>query len=250
MIDLGGRVGYIHNSKVKVDKGLSILMYHQILDRSEVGNRIGSTTITTEQFASEMNYLHQQGFETIYTSDLEKYVAGQINLPAKTTVITFDDGLISVRENAYPILKQYGMKATEYMITYRNNHKTEIFVPEKLQYFSREDMNNLNNVFDYQAHTHNLHNINHSNLSDLITKPYSTVKADIQLNKNILNAHSFAYPFGQYNDSTLKVMKELGINSAVTTKEGYVNVGDNPLLLKRFGVYRETSLTDFSNIVQ
>lgn len=250
LIDIGGRYGYVHETKVKEDKGVPVLMYHHILDESELGAFKGkSTTITTEQFTEEIDYLHKQGFETITMADLEKYVKGQINLPAKTVAITFDDGLLSVRENAYPILKQYGMKATEFMITYRNNHPTEVFNPLRLQYFSKEDMENMKDVFDYQAHTHNLHNLNSQNKSDVVTKFYDVVKSDIQLNKNILNAHSFAYPFGQYNTDTIKILKELGFTSAVTTKTGYVNIGDDLYQLNRFGVYQHTSLNDFINII-
>jgi peptidoglycan/xylan/chitin deacetylase (PgdA/CDA1 family) len=252
LIDIGGRYGYVHESIVKKDKGVPVLMYHHILDQSELGNYLGNrTTITTEQFAKEMEYLYQQGFETITMADLEKYVAGQINLPGKAVAITFDDGLLSVKENAYPILKQYGMKATMYLITSRNYDYVidQVFNPLKLQFFSKKDITNLQDIFDYQAHTHNLHNLNSENKSDVITKPYDIVKADIQLNKNILNASSFAYPFGQYNLDTIKILKELGFKTAVTTQHGYVNVGDNPLQLKRFGIYQNTTLTDFINIV-
>ncbi|MGG3186881.1 cell wall-binding repeat-containing protein [Priestia megaterium] len=253
MIDLGGRYGYVDSSKVKEDKGVPILMYHHVLDENELGSykNIG-TTVTTEAFIEEMSYLHKQGFTTVLSDDIEKYVSDKINLPAKTVAITFDDGLLSVRDNAYPILKQYEMKATEYIITSRNNHPTEIFngTAPRLQFFSQEDMLNMKNVFDYQAHTHNLHNLNNEKKSDVITKPYETVKEDIKLNKSILNAHSLAYPFGHYNDNTIQILKELGFSSAMTTKPGYVNVGDDPYQLKRIGIYQSTTLSNFATIVQ
>lgn len=251
MLDIGGRYGYIHSSKVKVDKGISILMYHHILDQKDLGKyKDVSTTITSEQFSEEMDYLNNQGFETVSMADLQKYVNGQINLPAKSTVLTFDDGLVSVRENAYPVLKQYGMNATEYVITSRNDHLTEPFKPEELQFFSKEDMISMEDVFDFQAHTHNLHQLDINNKSDVITKPLAIVKADIQLNKSILHANSFAYPFGHYNDSTIQLLKELGFESAVTTIRGPVNVGDDILQLKRVGIYQSTSLSEFIEIVE
>ncbi|MGE8080446.1 polysaccharide deacetylase family protein [Peribacillus loiseleuriae] len=251
MLDIGGRYGYVHSSSVKLDKGISILMYHHILDEKDLGVYKGvSTTITSEQFSKEMEYLHKQSFETVSMDDLEKYVKGKINLPAKATVITFDDGLVSVRENAYPILRQYGMKATEYVITSRNNHPTELFNPKKLQFFSNEDIKNMGDVFVYQAHTHNLHNLDIHNKSDVITKSLAVVEADIRLNKSILHANSFAYPFGHYNDNTIMLLKKLGFKSAVTTIRGPVNVGDDVLQLKRYGIYQSTSLSEFIEIVE
>ncbi|MCL9637877.1 cell wall-binding repeat-containing protein [Bacillus zanthoxyli] len=253
LIDIGGRYGYVDSSQVKEDKGIPILMYHHVLDEKELGkNKNNSTTVTTEAFTQEMSYLSKQGFTTITTSDIEKYVKDEINLPAKTVAITFDDGLLSVRDNAYPVLKQYGMKATEYVITSRNNHPTEKFdgLGSNLQFFSKEDMENMTDVFNYQAHTNALHNLNSQRQSDVVTKPYATVKEDIQLNKNILNAHSFAYPFGQYNQQTIGILKELGFVSAVTTKAGYVNVGDDLYQLNRIGIDQQTTLSKFSSIVQ
>ncbi|MET1138609.1 polysaccharide deacetylase family protein, partial [Bacillus subtilis] len=82
MIDLGGRYGYVDSSKVKEDKGVPILMYHHVLDENELGSykNIG-TTVTTEAFIDEMSYLHKQGFTTVLSDDIEKYVSDKINLP-------------------------------------------------------------------------------------------------------------------------------------------------------------------------
>ena len=48
---------------------------------------------------------------------LEGYVRNKLNLPAKSVVITFDDGLKSVSRYAYPILKEYGFNATAFIIS-------------------------------------------------------------------------------------------------------------------------------------
>ncbi|NRD77263.1 polysaccharide deacetylase family protein [Bacillus sp. BRMEA1] len=251
MVDFGGRLGYIHESNVKADKGIAVLMYHHILDAKDLGNWEGvSTTITTEQFKSEMDYLYQQGYEPILTTDLEKFVQGNITLPVKSVVITFDDGLLSVKQNAYPILQQYGMKATDFDITNRNGDEPigQSFDPLKLQSLSTQDIKAMSDVFDFQSHTNGMHNLIDGK-SDVITQPYDVVKNDILISKNILNAHSFAYPFGQYNASTMQMLKELGFVSAFTTRKGYVNPSDDLLQLNRFGIYQSTSLQEFENLV-
>lgn len=98
-----------------------------------------------------MAYLSQQGFETITTDTLLKYIQGKITLPANAVAITFDDGLLSTRENAYPTLKQYGFKVTQYLITYRNNGPTQTFRPiGSLQFSSQEDKAKMSDVWDYQ----------------------------------------------------------------------------------------------------
>jgi peptidoglycan/xylan/chitin deacetylase (PgdA/CDA1 family) len=83
----------------------------------------------------------------------------------------------------------------------------------------------------------------------VIAKPYNEVKSDINESKNILNAHSFAYPFGQFNKQTLDILKELGFKSAFTTIDGYAHIGENPLLINRFEITPKITFDKFKNIV-
>ncbi len=251
LLDIGGRYGYVHNTKASTTNGIPVLMYHHILDSTELGSFKGvSTTITTEQFQQEMTYLAQQRFETITTKDLLKYIQGKITLPAKAVLITFDDGLLSTRENAYPIMKQYRFKATQYLITYRNNGPTQVFRPiGALQFFSQEDIASMSDVWDYQSHSYNFHFLTNGK-SYVIAKPYSEVKADLQRNKQDLpHSDSFAYPFGHYNNTTINILKELKYTNAMTTIPGYANIGDDPFQIKRFGIYQHTSFNEFKQIV-
>ena len=251
LLDIGGRYGYVYKTGATVSKGIPVLMYHHILDESELGSYKGvSTTITTEQFQREMDYLSKAGFETITTDTLLKYIQGKINLPGNVVAITFDDGLLSTRENAYPIMKKYGIKATQYLITARNYGPTQVFRPTgSLQFFSQEDKVKMSDVWDYQSHTFNFHNLINGK-SFVVLKSYAELKEDLQKNKKDLpNSTSFAYPFGQYNATTIRVLKELKYTNAMTTKEGYANIGDDPYQIKRFGIYQRTSFDEFKNIV-
>ena len=63
-----------------------------------------------------MAWLRDRGYATLSMAQLEGYVKNKINLPARAVVITFDDGLKSVSRYAYPVLKQYGMKATAFIV--------------------------------------------------------------------------------------------------------------------------------------
>ena len=44
---------------------------------------------------------------------------------------------------------------------------------------------------------------------------------------------AFAYPYGDYNDSSVAMVKEAGFLCAVTTQPGKAKPGHNPLLLPR-----------------
>lgn len=74
-------------------------------------------------------------------------------------MITFDDGLKSVSRYAYPVLKQYGMKATAFIVTSRIKRHPQKWNPKSLQFMSVSELNEIRDVFDFQSHTHFLHRV-------------------------------------------------------------------------------------------
>jgi peptidoglycan/xylan/chitin deacetylase (PgdA/CDA1 family) len=249
-IDVGGRIGYIHHSKASWDHGVPVLMYHHILKKSENKNKGNvSTIISDSQFNEQMDWLKENGYETITLQRLEQYVRGKANIPAKAVVITFDDGLKTSFIYAYPKLKKLGFKAVNFVITSRIPKEPQKFNPDGLQFLSRPEMAAMSDVFTFESHTHRLHHLS-GRKSDVLIKPYNVVKEDIKRSKDILGARYFAYPFGQYNSSIIRILNELDFKLAVTTKEGKVHIGDPLLEIKRLGVYPEYTLKDFAKMVQ
>jgi peptidoglycan/xylan/chitin deacetylase (PgdA/CDA1 family) len=249
-IDIGGKMGYVQQNNVVIDDGIPVLTYHHLLEKSE--NKLyrnSSTTITPESFNQQMGYLYQQHFTSITTGDIENYLNGKVILPNKTVLITFDDGLQSVYRYAYPVLKKYHLKATEFMITGRIFQTPMNWNPDKAYALSYPEMDKMKDVFEFNSHTNNLHNKNINKKSDVVTMPYNTVKADIALSQRILHTHSFAYPFGEYNMQSIQILKELGFKSAFTTEEGYAKAGDNPYLIPRFIITPKISLATFKYLV-
>ena len=101
-----------------MDEGLPVLVYHQILPRELM--RTMDSTISLEAFEQQMGYLADQHFETLTAHQLYDYLEGRLVVPSKAVLITFDDGLLSTKEYAYPILKQYGFTcaSAHYFLTY------------------------------------------------------------------------------------------------------------------------------------
>lgn len=250
-IDFGGRIGYIHHSAVKMDKGIPVLMYHHILkDKENKKFKHSSTTISDVAFATQMAYLHANGYEAITLADLEKYLKRSVNLPGKVVVLTFDDGLKSIYLYAYPVLKKYGLHASEFMITNRIPDQPVPFSPDTLQTIARIEMEEMKPVFEFHSHTHGLHSLDAKGKSAVLTSARATVKADIRKSQEMLNGtRYFAYPFGQYSQETIQILRELGFQMAFTTKPGRVNLGDPLLELKRLNVGPDVTYPRFIQMV-
>ncbi len=121
-IRIGNRLAWISSLDAQEDNGIPVLTYHHILrDEENTRFRHTSTTTSVRAFSNQMTWLRDQGYTTLTMAQLEGYVRNKMNLPAKSVVITFDDGLKSVSRYAYPVLKAYGFKATAFIISSRIN---------------------------------------------------------------------------------------------------------------------------------
>jgi len=52
------------------------------------------------------------GFNSIFWHELYEYMAGRLELPENSILLTFDDGYLDNWVYVYPVLKKYGMKGT------------------------------------------------------------------------------------------------------------------------------------------
>ncbi|WP_258355748.1 polysaccharide deacetylase family protein, partial [Clostridium perfringens] len=96
-------------------------------------------------------------------------------LPARSVVITFDDGLKSVNRYAYPILKQYGFHATAFIISSRIKRNPQKWEPKSLQFMSVSELKQIQDVFDIQSHTHFLHRVDALHHPILLSRSYHNV---------------------------------------------------------------------------
>jgi len=90
--------------------GAAVLVYHHV--DSETPR---STSVTPERFSEHLDYLARHGFTVSPLLDvLESIQTGQA-IAAKTVVLTFDDGYVSVLENAAPLLRDRGWPFTVFV---------------------------------------------------------------------------------------------------------------------------------------
>ena len=203
--------------------GVPVLNYHQVNDEKH-----SALTLHVDQFREQMEYLHNQGYNTITLAQLYDYLENGAELPNKPIVITFDDGYVDNYKNVLPILKEYNMKATLFMISDAAN--TPGFV-------STEQMHQMEaGGFDIQGHT---------NHHKILTKIAPTELPDALLGgktslEGILGEpiEYLAYP-GGFNDMLVQyVSKQSGYKMAFTVQPGTVQPGDNLYALNRLAIFQ------------
>ena len=254
-IRIGERLAYISALDAQPDNGIPVITYHHILrDEENTRFRHTSTTTSVRAFSNQMTWLRDMGYTTLTMYQLEDYVHNRTNLPARAVVITFDDGLKSVSRYAYPILKQYGFKATAFIITSRIKRHPQKWAPKSLQFMSISELEEIKDVFDFQSHTHFLHRVDAQRRPILLSRSYHNILFDFEHSRRALaqfNSHVLylSYPFGGYNATAVKAAGDAGFHLAVTTVKGKVKPGDNPMLLKRLYILRTDSLETMSRLI-
>ncbi|WP_217269624.1 polysaccharide deacetylase family protein [Neobacillus endophyticus] len=208
-----------------------------------------SAVIDLESFEEQMKYLHDEGYHTATISELDAYLHGGKELPQKTVMITFDDGLKTNYLYAYPILKKYGFKAVNFIITSRVSDTPVPFNPKKLQFLSWPEINEMRDVFEYGNHTNELHGTVDGTPA-LLKESDQVILQDLETSGKLLNHPDyFAYPFGAYNSRTIELLKMAGFKYAFTTKAETVKIGDNPYELGRFPITPNITLNEFKTLV-
>ncbi|MBN6044321.1 polysaccharide deacetylase family protein [Citrobacter sp. ku-bf4] len=254
-IRIGDRLAWISALDAQEDRGLPVLTYHHILrDEENTRFRHTSTTTSVRAFSNQMTWLRDRGYSTLTMAQLEGYVRNNMNLPARAVVITFDDGLKSVSRYAYPVLKQYGMKATAFIISSRIKVHPQKWDPKSLQFMSISELKGIRDVFDFQSHTHFLHRVDGYHRPILLSRSHHNILFDFERSRRALTPFNpqvlyLSYPFGGYNATAVKAAEEAGFHLAVTTVKGKVKPGDNPFLLKRLYILRTDSLETMSRLI-
>ncbi len=236
-----------------------VLMYHSVSDSGEY------VVISPENFRKHLEAIEENGFTPVSLDDLIKYVDYGFPLPEKPVCITFDDGYLDNYTEAFPLLKEFGFKATIFAIvssvgkeTYKN---TTYGITPHFDYEQAKEMID-SGLISIQSHTYDMHQstkfesgpvretvlrLENEGLMDYITR----FRGDVLTSKTILETElekplvGFAYPLGKYNAITDYILKSNGIRVTMATSVGmnYIKAYDKNSLynLNRYNVYNGVS---------
>ncbi len=204
---------------------LPILMYHYV---EVVQNRRDTMRIrlavTPDILERQLQTLVDGGYSFYFVRDVPALMSGLDKELSKKVVLTFDDGYRDFYTNAFPLLKKYHVKCTIYLINHKLNGG---------DYLTDSQVKTLiaSDLVEVGAHT-----LDHDDLaamgSDAATKQIVGSKADLERRFGI-KVWTFAYPSGEYDRETVKIVKDAGFAAAVTTHPGTEESPDTILTLTR-----------------
>jgi len=208
-------VSYPSNKQLHIlpkEVNVPILMYHYVEYVKDKGDTIRQSLDTTPYtLEQEIITLKDAGYTFMTQRELASVLDGTRPLPAKPILLTFDDGYRDFYTDAYPILKKYQVKATEYLIagfTGRPNNMTADQIKEIA----------AGGLVEFGAHT-----VHHTWLKGLSLKvlAYEVTESKKMIEELIGQpVVSFAYPYGSFDVAAVSSVAQAGFTSAVSTVPG------------------------------
>lgn len=218
-----------------------ILMYHYVDDTPPpAGPYADGLTVRTKDFRAEMEYLVENGYHTVSLADVYLAMAGEKHLPEKPVALTFDDGGIDNYEVAFPLLKEYGLMGTFFVITGKVGREGQMRW-EQLREMTAQGMS-------IQSHT-----VSHPDLRGVSA---SKLKSElIDSRKAIADAvgepsYVLSYSSGAYDGTVIEATRAAGYVMAVATDKG--TEGDPAAVyeMRRRRVQAFLPLTTFAKLVR
>ncbi len=208
---------------VKSSFDVPILAYHRFGD-----NRYRSTNTSLDVFEQHLRYLKENQYTVLTFGEAFKRWKNNESFPAKTTVITIDDGYSSFYENGWPLLKKYGFLATIFIQTDIVGHKDFISWAQfaELQKAGIE-IQNHSDLHDFFVNYNDAERAGKFR-EDLIK---STALIEQNLGKR---PEYYVYPYGEWTKDMVQVLKETGYSAALVQNSGLFCETSDPFEIPRF----------------
>lgn len=229
--------------------------------------------ITVEQFREQLQYLHSAGYTPVSLQQLDLAHRGLRKLPKKPVLLTFDDGLVSFKTNALPILREFGYPSILAIVTawVDQRSKPESYNTPILTWQELRDIQRGQDV-EIISHSDNLHHAIRSNpqgnkAAAAVTHEYrdnlgyesdeslrERVDQDLRMNISRLKTEldlsptAIAWPFGEYNTSDIRSAISLGMTYYFTLNDRPTFMTDLPRV-NRQTFYRYKWISDFGDML-
>ena len=191
---------------------IPILLYHDFVETVPLEDPDNFNYINTkESFEENIQTLLKEGYTFISFQELNDAYNKKIELPSKPISLTFDDGYDINYEFIYPILKEYNIKASIFIVT--DNIGKEI---DGKAYLTWEECKIMENSGLVEIYSHSKRHVFYNKLNSRTI--YDDVKEsyeEIEKNLGEKDLKVFAYPYGAYTKETVWVLKKSGIDMQV-----------------------------------
>lgn len=198
-----------------------VIQYHKI-DMPSPHVRVRGGFTPPERFARQMKYLKSYDYSFHTAAELIEIYRSRGEFPLRGLAITFDDGCSDNFTNAFPVLRELGIKATFFIVPScigEVSAKTQPAGEAPRPHMSREEIREMQRFgMEFGSHT-----TNHRLLHEI---PIQDARYEIENAKSQIEAllqtpcKTLAYPAGFYTPEVQRIVAAAGHICAFSTTLG------------------------------
>ncbi|MBW2504312.1 MAG: polysaccharide deacetylase family protein [Deltaproteobacteria bacterium] len=204
-----------------------VFVYHRFGDM-----RYPSTNVSLSRFKEHLEILREENFTVLTLGDVVDRLLNGAVLPERCAVLTVDDAYRSFLTGAVPLLREFGFPATLFVSTDTVGGN---------DYLNWSELQTLHAMGIEIGN----HSSSHSYLVNRKTGEGKTewrdrVVEDVARAQKLLAQHLgqapelFAYPYGEYSNDLIEIVKQFGFKAAFAQHSGVVARGEEAYTLPRF----------------
>ncbi len=222
-----------------IQKRIIILMYHGT-PKDTPSSQYSIKAVT---FRRHIEYLKRFGWRTATFKEL----LYPNTISDKTVILTFDDGYADNYEGAFRVLLDHSMTATWFITSgHIGKHalwrgaesaETQILTKHQLREMLAHGMEIASHTYSHPDLTKLTYN------EQLIELIRSKEEIEEVINETV---PSFAYPYGRYNQDTIRAVSDAGYQIACSVRSGRFSISDSPYLIPRITIFSSDSVSIFA----
>ncbi len=232
---------HVVNSFEEAAQDIPVLMYHYVYTADDAPEELNGNYVLDTKLAEQCAYLRDNDYYFPSFQELRAWVDGEHTLPAKSVILTFDDGEMGFLKHGIPVLEEYEVPATSFVVAKDAAQNVIDFASPFVQ---------------FESHSYNMHRAGGGNVGKggvIHALDKQEIYDDIMASNEVTGgdgAVALAYPFGDNNETAWAALEDAGILCAFTVKNDRIRVGDNPMALNRVRLSGEYDLGSFKGLVE
>ena len=227
-----------NNTNLSGTNAIAVLNYHFFYDESKESERKDCNQIicrSTASFESDLKYYRDNNIFTPTMKEYEMWYDKKINLP-KSVLITIDDGWRM--QLGIELLEKYKLNGTVFLIT--------SWFKEGIDFLHRYG------YVEFHSHGDNLHNVGAcpgGQGGAIKCMEKTKLLNDLALSRKKLEGTTyFCYPFYEYNNYSISVLKEAGFTMAFAGG-GRSTRNSNRYAIPRYVIYNKTTTQNLKTYI-
>ncbi|MDH3359294.1 MAG: polysaccharide deacetylase family protein [Desulfobulbaceae bacterium] len=223
------------NAEGMPDTKIIVVAYHDIDDK--MPNEYSASRM---MFVKQALSLRERQYVSINADDYLAWLRGEKVLPAKCFMLTFDDGNSSDYDFVYPVLKKLKLRATFFPVV-NNIDRPGYLTSEQIRIMSHGER------CSFGSHT-----LSHKRLMLLDDKE---IEKEVAISRQKLEeitgkeVKTLAYPYGFWNESVKRALREAGYDMAFTVVSGFNDKNTDSLALRRIVVYKTITESYWAKLI-